>query len=137
MKKLFSAALIVVAFVAILMLSNTARADDAVLKWTNPTTNTDGTAIPATGPGSLTTANVERGSCTATDTFGTRADLATVPAGPATHTFVDLPVGKHCFRLSVSNVEGKTSAFSAVVVKSVVNPAPKVPTGVTVTIVPK
>ena len=45
-------------------ISTIAHADEATVSWTNPTQNTDDSAIPATGPGSLTGTNIYYGICT-------------------------------------------------------------------------
>lgn len=47
-----------------LLIASPAIADTKRVTWTNATQNTDGTAIPTTGPGSLVRTTIEYGTCT-------------------------------------------------------------------------
>lgn len=118
MKKLIWAALLPV----------TAFGATATLTWVNPTTNTDGTTIPATGTGALTSTRVEYGTCAGTNVFGTKLgeQVATMPA--TTTTFSTLNAGTlYCFRAFSKNSYGSESGASAVVSKTTPAPTPNPP----------
>lgn len=69
-----------------------ARADTKTATWVNATLNTDGTAIAASGPGSLVRTTVEYGTCNAAKTaIATKSGEIFVPA-PATALQVPLVV---------------------------------------------
>ena len=115
-------------FIALLFLLPTlALGADAVLTWTNPTTNTDGSSIPASGAGALTGTRVEWGTCNGT-AFGTVVGqqafgvvtTATVPGFAAGTT--------HCFRVYDRNSYGNESAASNVATKTFPTPTPNPPT---------
>lgn len=110
----------------ILALSHGAQAGEATLTWTNPTQNTDGSAIPASGPGSLTATRVEYGSCAGLS-FGTVAGEVVVNQ-PATSTVIqNLAVGTHCFRVFARNTYGIESGPSNVDSKTFAPPTPNPP----------
>lgn len=70
----------------LMLFAAAANGADAELTWTNPTQNTDGSAIPASGTGRLLLIRIEYGTCSGTApnyTFGTKAGEATFNA-PAT-----------------------------------------------------
>lgn len=78
-----------------------ARSADATVSWTNPTQNTDGTPIPATGPGSLTGIELYYGICAS----GNQSLLptpvpvsVTVPAPGTSKVITGLGAGTWCFR---------------------------------------
>lgn len=109
-----------------------AAAADVRVEWTQPTHNTDGTEIPATGNGRLTGNRVEWGSCNGT-AFGAAAGSQTI--APATsHVVTGLPPAMHCFRVYAANSYGVESAASAVTVKAVPPPTPNAPVIVSATI---
>lgn len=114
------------------LISTTVLAANADLTWVYPTTNTDGTTIPASGAGSIASTKVEWGTCSGT-AFGTKSGEAAVPAPTKTYQVTNLGVGTWCFRANVSNTYGATSDWSGVVSKVVPPPTPNPPT-LTVTI---
>lgn len=94
--------------------------------WTKATTNVDGSAIPATGAGSVTT-TVEYGTCNGA-AFGTKiADVVTATAGVAADS-PNLAPGTYCFRAFHTNTFGVNSDPSAVGVKVIGPPKPNPPT---------
>lgn len=105
-----------------------AWAQSGTVTWTNPTTNTDGSAIPASGTGALTSTRVEYGTCSGTNVFGTKIGEQ-VAAMPATSTtFTNLAAGStYCFRAFSKNSYGNESGASAVVSKSIPGPTPNPP----------
>ena len=109
-----------------LCLANAAGAATVTVTWTPPTTNTDESAIPATGPGSLTTYRIEYGTCLAGGAFGVKAGEVT-RAAPATGTTLNLQPGTSCVRAFVANTYGNESAASNVASKIVPAPTPKPP----------
>lgn len=122
MKKLFLGALLALLFAPM------ANALDVVVSWTNPTLNTDGTSIPATGPGALTQTRVEWGSCSATNVFGVKAGEIIVLSPGTSGTILALPAGTTaCFRAYAKNNNGVESAPSAVVSKSIPASTPNAP----------
>jgi hypothetical protein len=111
-----------------------ADAADAELTWTYPATNVDGTAIPATGAGSVASTLIEWGTCSGA-AFGTKAGGATVPAPAKTYTVTGLAVGTHCFRAAVTNSYGTQSDWTGAVQKVIAPPKPNPPVIVTVNLV--
>lgn len=98
--------------------------------WTKATTNTDGSAIPATGAGSITT-TVEYGTCNGQG-FGTR--IADVIAGTSSSTAPtpNLGPGTYCFRAKHTNTYGVDSDWSQVAQLIEAPPKPNPPTGLTI-----
>ena len=115
-------------------MTHVAQAADAELTWTYPTANTDGSAIPASGAGSIASTVLEWGSCSGT-AFGTKAGGTTAAAPTKAYTVTGLAVGTHCFRAAVVNSYGVQSDWTAAVQKVVAPPKPNPPTFVTVNIV--
>lgn len=97
--------------------------------WTMPTTNTDGSAIPATGAGSLTGSVMEYGPCNATRT-ALASVTGTVPVPtPATSAVTpNLGPGTWCAQVRVSNTYGEASDWSDVKFKVIDAPKPGKPT---------
>ena len=89
------------------------------LKWTNPTTRVDGTAL---APGDIASIDVF-------DTATPGAPIGSVPGGTATGTFVSgvLAVGDHGFTVEVNDTAGHRSdpsnVFSGTVVATLANPS--------------
>lgn len=108
-------------------LAVVAYAAIATATWTNATQNTDGTAIPATGDGSLTSTTVEWSSCGPGDTFTTVAGSKTVAASLTTLQTPNLAPGRWCFRAFHTNSYGINSDAIGPVVKVVDPPKPKPP----------
>lgn len=107
-------------------IAGIAQAATVNVTWTPPTTNTDNSVIPATGPGSLTSYRVEYGTCLTGGTFGTKAGEVSRTA-PATGTTLNLQPGTTCVRAFVSNTYGIESAASNVASKVVDPPTPNPP----------
>lgn len=113
--------------VALALFSGAAFAQTATVTWTNPTLNTDGSAIPATGPTALASTRVEYGSCSGT-AFGTKAGEVVVPQPSTTTTITSLTAGStYCFRAYAKNVGGAESGPSVVVSKAIPLPVPNPP----------
>ena len=124
MKKMISTAAVALLFSAV------AIAAVHTATWTKATRNTDGSTIPATGPGSVTT-TVEYGTCNG-DAFGTRiGDVVTASTGTTAPT-PNLSPGTYCFRARHENTYGETSDWSAVVKLVEAAPKPNPPTGFTI-----
>lgn len=119
--------------VAILLslLSLPVFAGDADLAWLAPTQNTDGTAIPATGPTSLDGFKIYyRLAGTTTDTVIDVTDQAA-----RTYKVTNLGPGTWNFRMTAYNVAGAESDFSGTAFKDVII-APLPPGTVFVTVEP-
>jgi len=115
--------------ILIATVSATALAAVRTVSWTKATTNVDGSSIPSTGAGSITTA-VEYGTCNG-ENFGTKiADVVANSTGTSVPT-PNLTPGTYCFRAKHVNTYGVES--DAVVVKYVeAAPKPNPPTGFTI-----
>ncbi|MCS6946264.1 MAG: hypothetical protein NZM12_01465 [Steroidobacteraceae bacterium] len=94
-----------------------------------PTRNTDGSTIPATGPGSLTVTIIERGTCSSTNplTFGAVQETVSVNAPATTYTFQNLAPARYCFRAKVRNTYGVESDYTPAVSKVIDPPKPQPP----------
>lgn len=113
---------------ALSLLSFVSYAGDATLTWTAPTQNVDGSAIPATGPGSLAGFRIYyRPSTASTDTLIVVSNpLAT------TYTITGLVSGTWNFQMTAYNAENVESDKTNVVSKTILE-APLPPTPVFVT----
>lgn len=116
---------------AMLLLCGAANAGVANISWTNATTNTDGSPIPATcttSPcGKLVQSVVEYGTCNGTNVFGTKQGEITVTA-PANTTPVNMVVVQmYCFRVFHRNDYTVASDMSNVGSKDNVPPKPNAP----------
>lgn len=105
-------------------LAGTAHAAKVKVSWTNPYTNTDGSALT-----NLSSVEVEWGTCNGT-AFGVKQAsilIATTAAGAPMTAFV-YPTGmtKVCIRAFVMNTTGGRSVYSNVAVKSLL-PKPAKP----------
>jgi hypothetical protein len=120
--------------VALMASPSIAQAASINASWNNPTQNTDGTSIPASGPGSITGTLVEWGTCAGT-AFGTKAGEQFV-ASPATSVRIDnLAPATHCVRAFSRNTFGQQSAASNVLARTITAPVPNPPTLTTVAVV--
>jgi hypothetical protein len=104
---------------------------DVNVTWTNPTKNTDGTTIPATGNGSLTGSRIEWGTCVS-GAFGTKAGELSVGAGVTSAPVTNLEPATVCFRVFARNTYLKESAASNVATKVILPPVPEPPVITTV-----
>lgn len=97
------------------LLAGPAVAGDLTATWTHPTTNTDGSTIPATGPLSIASTRVEYFQCAnASSAWPASPTVVSVPAPAATRTVTGLNDGqRYCFRAASVNVAGTVSAYSA------------------------
>ena len=118
-------------FFALLLLPLAAVAEPIVLSWQNATTNSDGSAIPASGSGSIATTRFEYGTCGGAGTFGTKLGEVAVPGVILSIEF-EFGAGTYCFRGKHVNTLGAESVFSVVVSKTITAPPPPPPTVVTV-----
>lgn len=113
-----------------------ANAGTLVLTWTNPTTNTDGSAIQtAQGqPEALQTWRIEVGTCGAGGAFGTKTAEFTrtraVGGQPLTGATMNTAPGQSCARVFVANTAGGESDASNVVAKVIAPAVPSPPTNV-------
>lgn len=96
-------------------------------RWTDATTNEDGSAIPATGAGSIASTRFEWGTCNGS-AFGNKLGEVTVQAGsPRVAPTSDLPPGTYCGRFIHKNTYGVESDPSDVVTKTIDAPKPGKP----------
>lgn len=128
--------LFVLALMVALSFTTAAQAATAQVSWQLPTTNIDGSPIPATGPGSIAAARVEWGSCLESNVFGTAAGEVVVAAPANTTTVINLAAATtYCFRVFARNTYGAESGPSNTAAKAIPTPVPGVPTDVTVEVV--
>lgn len=122
-------AIMSLAFLLILFFSWQAFAYNATVSWTNPTTNTDSTAIPASGPGSLVSTRIEWGTCGAGGTFGIKASEVVVNQPAVSVVIPGFVAGQvACFQAFAKNTFLAESAASLVVAKVFPVPVPNPPT---------
>ena len=111
-----------------------ANAGTLTATWDNPTTNTDGTPIPDTGPESLQTWRIEYGTCSAPGVFGVKAGelirTRVVGGPPLTTVTNNLAPGNTCIRVFVANAAGNESTPSNVASKVIDAATPRAPTNV-------
>lgn len=114
-------------FMVFQIVAGVANAATVTVTWVPPTTNTDGSTIPATGIGSLKTYRIEYGTCSANGVFGTKAGEVTRSA-PASTAVLNLNPGTACVRVVVSNTYDIESDASNVATSVVPFPKPSAPT---------
>ena len=117
---------IVVLLLIGLAVMTCAQAGEINVYWTNPTTNTDGTAIPASGAGSLTGTRVQYGSCSGT-AFGVMTAERVAAAPATTVSFTGVAPGTHCVRAFARNTYDSESVASNVASKIIPAPVPGAP----------
>lgn len=111
-----------------------AFAGDAMATWVQPTKNTDGSTIPASGTGRLTGNRLEWGTCTGTApsyAFGVKSGEQIFTAPATTYTVTGLAPGTWCFRAYASTTYGE-SAPSGVAFKTIAPPLPQPPSGLVI-----
>lgn len=116
-----------------LLLSTIANAASLNVSWSNPSSNVDGSAIPASGPGSLTGTRVEYGSCNGS-AFGVASGQQIVLAPASNASFPNIGPGSYCVRAFAQNTFGSESAASNVASKIVPAPVPNPPVLVVATV---
>lgn len=113
------------------MLPLLASAGTANVSWTNATTNTDGTAIPATCTttpcGRLTSTIVEYGSCSGTNVFGTKVGEITSPPTTLNIAVNLVVIQTYCFRAKHINDYTESSGYTNVLSKANIAPVPNPP----------
>lgn len=95
--------------------------------WTNPVQNTDNSAIPATGPGSVASSRIEYGTC-AGAVMGTKIGEYVVQGNATSGSTPDLAPGTYCGHVFTKNTYGNESAASNDAKVTVTSPTPKAPT---------
>lgn len=111
-------------------IAGIASAATVTVTGVNPTTNTDGSTIPATGAGSLTNLRIEYGTCSAANVFGTKVGEVNRTAKAAGASFsetLNLDPGTSCVRAYAKNTYGVESDASNVTSKVVDPPKPGPP----------
>ena len=110
-----------------LLAASFAFAGTATLTWTNPTTNTDGSAL------TLASVNVYRG----TSATGPWSNIGSVKAAdPATYTDTTATDGAtEYYYVTAVGSDGNESAPSSIVSKAIPSAVPNPPSGLTVTAV--
>lgn len=117
------------ACIAASLLATVALAAVLNFSWTNPTQNTDGSAIPASGAGSLTETVVSYGPCNAGRTGLTSITGTVTRTQPnLTAGSPNLPPGTWCGYAQVKNTYGELSDPSNVDFEVVAAPKPNPPT---------
>lgn len=118
--------------ISLFILAAVAVAATIHASWTMPTTNTDGSAIPATGAGSIVSSTVEYGPCNAArDAIASVTGSVVVPGTATVYDTPNLGPGIWCARVRVTNTYGSASAFTPVGVKVIDAPTPNAPTNFT------
>ena len=92
----------------LLLLSGLANAGQVVATWTNPTSNTDGTAL---APAQIQRTEIQYST---SSTFATPATpaIATANGSITTLTILDLAPGQWYFRARTTSTSGRTSVWS-------------------------
>lgn len=125
------------AFAALLacgLFAGHANATTLTVTWTHPTSNVDGTPIPASGAGSLVSTRVEYASCgSVAGTFGTKVGEIIVNV-PATSASIGSLAANTCYavRAYSKNTYGSESGPSNVTTKVTPTPVPNPPILVTI-----
>lgn len=96
--------------------------------WTNPVQNTDNSAIPASGPGSIASTRIEYGTCNGA-AFGTKLGEVVIAGQAESGVLPNLAPGTYCARAFTKNTYGEESDTSGVAQKVIAAPKPKPPSG--------
>lgn len=112
-----------------------AGAADITVLWTNPTTRTDGSALPAA---QLRGTRIDYGTCASTSppAFGSKQGEVLAPAGVTTVIIPDLVPGVYCavaYARAINPTDStiQESAASNAATKTIVAAPPSPPTGLT------
>ena len=116
-------------------LTCSAADGSAQLTWTAPTQNTDGSNIPATGPGSL--AGFKLFHAPLQTNVATATPIVINDKAATTYTITGLPAGQRYYGAKAFNVELVDSDMSGLVNNVVTIPSSAVNAAVTVTTKPK
>ena len=120
---------------ALITLPSFAQAADVNVTWNNPTQNVDGSAIPTSGPGSITGTLVRWGSCSGA-AFGTAIGEQFVTAPATSYRVTGLaPAATYCFIAFTRNTFGSQSIASNVGSRTINAPMPNPPTLTTIAVV--
>lgn len=113
-----------VVLILLLTITAPALAGNALITWTNPTTYSDGSPMPAS---ELAHTLVERGTCSGPGVFGALLESTQVPAPAQSLSVVALEPGTYCWRLASVTIRGKTSDYSVTRSKTIDWPTPSAP----------
>lgn len=114
---------------AMVLVGTVAMAATLNASWENATKNTDGSDIPASGPGSLVSTTVVWGTCSA-DKKGVTTTLGQVVTpypGTTPATKPNVAPGEYCAYAFHSNTYGEVSAPTDVLSVTKPNPVPGKP----------
>lgn len=121
-----------IAALAVLMMIPLAYAATHTATWTKATTNTDGSPIPATGPGSVVT-TMEYGTCNVDGTNFVKTGDVVVGTSGTSATTPNYPAGQRtCHRAYHVNTYGNRSDYTPVIQTTEPNPIPNPPSLLTV-----
>jgi len=116
------------ALILALVLALPAFAADVTVSWQHPTRNVDGTAIPATGPGSIAATRVQIGTCASAGVFGTVLNEIVVTGQGTSATFTGVaPASTICGRGYSRNTYAEESGVSNVITRILPAPVPQPP----------
>lgn len=123
--RVICAVLALLAFLLIGVLCGIARAADATLNWTQPTSRTDGTALPLT---EIRETQIDYAPCTAVNTFPATPTGTRVVTGSSSGAIITgLTYGTWCFRARTVDTTGAASVNTGTVYRVYLAP-PNPPT---------
>jgi hypothetical protein len=93
------------------------------ISWNMPTENEDGSAIPASGTGALSSTSIEYSVCENGQVVEPKGHIF-VPVPNTTSEHVPTDAATHCYQATVANTEGVSSNYSNVASKT---PVPIIP----------
>ena len=122
---------IAAASILLILAASRVFGGELATSWVNPTKNTDGSSIPATGKGALVGNQVEYGTCSGAG-FGVKSGEMVLDSVSTAYTFTGIEPGTWCVRIYTRNGYGSESGASPVASKVIVPPVPMPPTLVTI-----